>query len=195
MAPDLPLDTAIESVKGSGQPLPSELRAFYEPRFGHDFSRVRIHADSEADSLNRVLHSRAFTTRQDVFFRQGEYTPGSSTGRKLLAHELTHAVQQSDNIWMQARPERGLVVSQPRDQEREAEAVADSMDDSVAIGIRSRHNLSTRQISRQHSRGRTVRTPLDPTNPSAWSSLGSGNILKSFPEEFEAALGAARKLR
>jgi hypothetical protein len=55
---------------------------------------VNIHADSEADSLNKQVGARAFTTGSDIFFRQGEYNPASSNGQELLAHELTHVVQQ-----------------------------------------------------------------------------------------------------
>jgi len=66
-----------------------------EPRFGFDFSMIRIHSDSEADAQNRELHARAFTVGSDIFFRHGEYTPGSGDGNRLLAHELTHTLQQS----------------------------------------------------------------------------------------------------
>jgi hypothetical protein len=66
-----------------------------ESSFGADFSGVRVHADAQSDTLNQSLNARAFTTGQDVFFRQGAYSPGSSGGRELLAHELTHVVQQN----------------------------------------------------------------------------------------------------
>jgi hypothetical protein len=65
-----------------------------EPVFGADFSQVRVHTDTQANTLNRTLSARAFTTGRDIFFRQGEYRPGSSTGQELIAHELTHVVQQ-----------------------------------------------------------------------------------------------------
>ena len=61
---------------------------------GSDFSSVRIHTGQESDSLNRSLSARAFTTGSDIFFRSGEYNPGSTQGQQLLAHELTHVVQQ-----------------------------------------------------------------------------------------------------
>jgi len=60
-----------------------------------DFSRVRVHTDTEADALNRALHARAFTTGRDIFFGRHEYNPATSDGRELLAHELTHVVQQT----------------------------------------------------------------------------------------------------
>jgi hypothetical protein len=91
------IESAVQSAKAGGQPLPEATRAPMESAFGADFSGVKIHTDGQADTLNRSLSARAFTTGQDVFFRQGEYNPGSSGGQELLAHELTHVVQQSGN--------------------------------------------------------------------------------------------------
>lgn len=79
----------------SRSPLPDEVRSFMEPRFGADFSGVKVHTDAQADQLNRSVQARAFTTGQDVFFRQGEYNPASRGGQELIAHELTHVVQQN----------------------------------------------------------------------------------------------------
>jgi hypothetical protein len=62
---------------------------------GHDFSGVRVHDSPESDALNKEINAKAFTTGQDIFFKQGEYNPGSSGGQELIAHELTHVVQQS----------------------------------------------------------------------------------------------------
>ncbi|UCF91847.1 MAG: DUF4157 domain-containing protein [Desulfobacterales bacterium] len=81
-------------IQGEGQPLPASERAFLEPRFGHDFSQVRIHADGQAAAAARALNARAFTEGADVIFGQGQYAPQSRAGRRLLAHELTHVVQQ-----------------------------------------------------------------------------------------------------
>ena len=88
------LETQINSARGSGQALPDSLRASFEPQLGHDFSGVRVHTDSQADSLSRQLGARAFTTGQDIFFQGGDYQPHSSEGQKLLGHEMTHVVQQ-----------------------------------------------------------------------------------------------------
>ena len=66
-----------------------------EQAFGADFGGVKVHTDSRSDQLNQSIQARAFTTGQDVFFRQGEYNPGSRGGQELLAHELTHVVQQN----------------------------------------------------------------------------------------------------
>lgn len=66
-----------------------------EQAFGADFSGVKVHTDTQADQLNQSIQAKAFTIGQDVFFRSGTYEPGSHGGQELLAHELTHVVQQS----------------------------------------------------------------------------------------------------
>lgn len=88
------MESNIEQMRGSGQALPQETRDYLEPRFGADFSNVNVHTGAQADTLNQQLNARAFTTGSDIFFREGEYNPGSSDGQELLAHELTHVVQQ-----------------------------------------------------------------------------------------------------
>ncbi len=79
---------------GNGANLPTSERGFFEPRFGHDFGDVRVHADAEAGALARDLNARAFTIGADVVFGSGEFSPGAAGGRFLLAHELAHVVQQ-----------------------------------------------------------------------------------------------------
>jgi hypothetical protein len=86
----------IRSVLSSpGQPLDAAARSFMEPRFGQDFSGVRVHTGSEAAGSARAVNARAYTVGRDVLFGEGEYAPGSSEGQKLMAHELTHVIQQS----------------------------------------------------------------------------------------------------
>jgi len=89
------LDTAINSARGGGQPLDAGLQQSMGQAMGADFSGVRVHTDSHSDELNQSIQAKAFTTGQDVFFRQGAYEPGSRGGQELIAHELTHVVQQS----------------------------------------------------------------------------------------------------
>jgi hypothetical protein len=96
------------SAQEGDAPLPAAVRAYMEPRFGMDFSRVRIHTDAQSEQLNRILHSRAFTVGHEIFLRQGEYNPGSRSGQKLIAHELTHVVQQAGgHNAIAGQPERG----------------------------------------------------------------------------------------
>ncbi len=84
----------VNSLRGGGQALSQSVRNFFEPRFGYDFSRVRIHNDAQAANVSRSLNARAFTVGQDVAFASSQYSPETSQGKKLLAHELTHVVQQ-----------------------------------------------------------------------------------------------------
>lgn len=114
------LEQSIQRSRGGGQALDNEVRSQMEPAFDADFSGVRVHTGAQSNTLNRELNARAFTTGQDVFFRQGAYNPGSSSGRELIAHELTHVVQQNGD-----KVQRKLTVGQPGDKyEQEADQVA-----------------------------------------------------------------------
>ena len=90
-----------------GSPLADSERAFFEPRFGVDFSQVRIHRDARAAHLARSVSARAFTHGRDVVFGEGEYAPETHTGRQLLAHELAHVAQGGggDNHTLLRRPD------------------------------------------------------------------------------------------
>lgn len=83
------------AIQGGGSALEPSTRSFMESRFGHDFSTVRVHHDAQADTLSRQVNARAFTVGQDIFFGRSDYAPSSTQGQRLLAHELTHVVQQS----------------------------------------------------------------------------------------------------
>ncbi len=84
-----------EVLSSSGQPLDENTRAFMEPRFGHDFGKVRVHTDAQAAESARSINARAFTVGRHVAFGAGEYAPETRAGQQLLAHELTHVIQQS----------------------------------------------------------------------------------------------------
>ena len=84
-----------EALRSAGQPLDPSARAFMQSRFGHDFSQVRVRADARAGDSARALGARAYTVGQNIVFAPEEYAPGTAEGRRLLAHELTHVVQQS----------------------------------------------------------------------------------------------------
>ncbi|MBZ0286910.1 MAG: DUF4157 domain-containing protein [Anaerolineae bacterium] len=88
------IESSIESARGSGQSLDDGVRGQMEGAFGADFSGVRVHTDSQSDSLNKSIQAKAFTTGSDIFFSKGAYDPGSQAGQQLLGHELTHVVQQ-----------------------------------------------------------------------------------------------------
>lgn len=88
------LQSQINGLRGGGRRLPDTLRSFFGPRFGYDFSQVRIHSDAHAAESARSLNARAFTMGRDIVFGAGQYEPGTAMGNRLLAHELTHVIQQ-----------------------------------------------------------------------------------------------------
>jgi len=94
--PPAAAESQFHRLHGGGSPLPSSIRSWIEPRLGYDFSRVQLHTDSEASRLAESVHARAFTYGPHLVFGAGEYAPGTETGRRLLAHELAHVVQQGN---------------------------------------------------------------------------------------------------
>jgi len=124
-------EETIHQSRGGGQPLGDSLRDQMETSIGADFRGVRVHADGQADTLSRAVNARAFTVGEDLYFRQGAYEPGSSSGRELLAHELTHVVQQSGG-----GVQRKLTISQPGDKyEQEADQVAQAVTRMEQTGV------------------------------------------------------------
>jgi outer membrane protein OmpA-like peptidoglycan-associated protein len=87
------VDAAVRVTEGGGAPLDQATRDFFEPRFGHDFRRVKIHADGESSAAAHALGARAYTHRAHIVFGASEYAPQTARGRRLLAHELAHVVQ------------------------------------------------------------------------------------------------------
>jgi hypothetical protein len=83
-----------EVLRSSGQPLDQATRAYFEPRFGHDFSRVRVHSNEAAAGSARDVNASAYTVGHNMVFDAGRFTPGTHEGRRLISHELTHVVQQ-----------------------------------------------------------------------------------------------------
>ncbi|HEY3386981.1 MAG TPA: DUF4157 domain-containing protein [Saprospiraceae bacterium] len=94
----------LRTQKNNGTPMPPGVTSKMNRAFGFDFSSVRIHADSKSAKLSDSIQARAFTHGQDVYFNRGEYNPGQTEGSKLLAHELTHVVQQTSTGSMQGGP-------------------------------------------------------------------------------------------
>jgi hypothetical protein len=120
----------INRERGGGAPLESKLQMQMSDQMGFDMSGVRVHTSSTADQLNQQLNAKAFTTGQDVFFKSGAYQPDNSGGQELLAHELTHVVQQGTG---QVSGENGMTVHAPGDQyEQEADSVAHEISSASA---------------------------------------------------------------
>lgn len=115
-------------LNSPGQPLNKDTRAFMEPRFGHDFSHVRIHTDGDSAESARAVNALAYTVGRDVVFGAGQFQPTTIAGRHLLAHELAHTIQQSA---VQGGLQAQLEISRP---ENAAEQEADAVSVLVAQG-------------------------------------------------------------
>lgn len=101
------LNNSISSSRGGGEKMDTGTRSFMESRFGSNFANVNIHTGTEPAMMNRELNARAFTVGNDIYFNEGEYNPHSTEGKQLLAHELTHTIQQNGGqhgIQKQAAP-------------------------------------------------------------------------------------------
>lgn len=92
------VENQINSSKGSGSNMDNGTKNFMENRFGTDFSNVKIHTGSEAVQMSRELNAQAFAVGNDIYFNEGKYSPNSDSGKHLLAHELTHTVQQGNQV-------------------------------------------------------------------------------------------------
>jgi len=120
-----------EVLRSPGQPLNLSTRMLMEPHFGHNFSDVRVHTDPKATESARAVNALAYTVRHDIMFGAGQYNPTSKAGQKLLAHELTHVIQQQDQHtnMHQNNPS----ISTPGDAaEVEANAIADIVSDNIS---------------------------------------------------------------
>jgi len=143
-----------ETLSTAGQPLDQATRAFMEPRFGHDFSRVRVHMDAQSARTAAEMDARAFTVGRDIVFGAGEYVPATPDGRRLIAHELAHTIQQQSSA--PPSPQTKLRLSEPGDA---SEVLADRAADAVVSGERTPAlapvpgNVLQRQRERTCSRG------------------------------------------
>lgn len=118
------------TLRAPGEPLDADAREYMENRFGHDFSQVRVHTDSRAADSARAVDALAYTVGRDVAFAPGQYAPKTSAGRRLLAHELAHVLQQSAGIT--ARQSR-LEIGAPNDAaESEADRIAERVTGAAA---------------------------------------------------------------
>jgi hypothetical protein len=123
-----------EVLRRPGQPLDRQARAFFEPRFNRDFSQVRVHTDARAAESARAVSAHAYTVGSHIVFGSGQYLPARRDGVRLLAHELTHVVQQSH---FQTSSRHALSVG---DLEDEHEAQADSLASEIASGHTTRRS-------------------------------------------------------
>lgn len=123
--------SAIQNKITGGQPISSDVRSYMEPRFNADFSNVRIHSDTESAGLSNQLSARAFTYQNNIFFSSGQYQPGTSEGKQLLAHELTHTLQQGAGI---QRSNNGVPLIQR--EERQSSWLGDLVNFGESAGLK-----------------------------------------------------------
>lgn len=150
-----------EVLRSPGQPLDPATRAFFEPRFGHDFSQVRVHTDANAAESAWAMNALAYTVGRDVAFGASQYAPQTGAGRKLLAHELTHVVQQGSDSSPEAAGNESRPVTVSRSQgalEVEARRMAESYNwRELPVG-----GLSHRILQRQEAPAAAAETPEAP---------------------------------
>jgi hypothetical protein len=126
-----PVAANIQNLRGGGKTLPAGTRAFFEPRFGVNFSNVRVHTGARAEEAAESISAKAFTLGNDIAFGSGQYSPATHEGRNLLAHELTHTVQQGastvDSPIVQRQPEAPKKAEKPKADEKDKPAPAEAL--------------------------------------------------------------------
>ena len=136
-------------LNSPGQPLDTGTRAFMEPRFGHDFSGVRVHTDGKAAESAKSVNALAYTVGRNVVFGTGQYAPGTGEGRRLLAHELTHVVQQR-NVPSSSIFHIELDIAPSYDTyEKEADEHTDNVIERKDINIHNYNNINKKMLQRQ----------------------------------------------
>ncbi len=131
------LESRLASQKGSGSPLDEQTRSFMEPRFGNDFSSVRVHTDSTAIQMNKELGAQAFTHGNDIFYSAGK-SPGQNS---LTAHELTHTIQQTGRVQPRRQPEKDN--KQPRLSQKYPHTTGTVIQNKLTTGIQPRIQRKT----------------------------------------------------
>ena len=164
--PSIAPDVVHEVLQSPGQPLDTTTRTFMESRFGHDFSQVRVHTDAKAAESAQTVNALAYTVGHDVVFGAGHYQPITGEGQRLLAHELTHVVQQQSGFPLQ----RSLTIGYASDPaEREADAVAATISDHQSPVISSQRT----SVLVQRQPKPTAPTPALPGSPSCRPRTGT----------------------
>jgi hypothetical protein len=164
--PDAAPPIVNEVLRSPGQPLDARTRAFMEPRFGHDFSKVRVHTDQRASESARAVNALAYTVGSDIAFLGGQYSPQSRRGARTLAHELSHVVQQARGGGTASQP---LAVGSPNDNsEIEAERAAETALSGGHYPIQEQVPLNAVQrltcesiLNAEESRGETEGTEVE----------------------------------
>jgi outer membrane protein OmpA-like peptidoglycan-associated protein len=178
---------AREALRAPGQPLPAPTRRLMEARFAHDFGPVRVHTGARAAEAARLMGARAFALGRDVVFGEGRYAPETAGGLRLLAHELTHVVQQRDRP---PGPGPPAVAVDDRRAEAEAELAA-----ARAAGGREARVLERRapRIARQSAEdeGPSLTTQALVATPVLWFELNSDELRQDADVDSQTLLAGA----
>jgi hypothetical protein len=154
------LENRLSRNIGGGSPMSDQVRAFFEPRMQNDFSKVKVHTDNEAARMNQELGARAFTHGRDIYFGVGQYNPHSIEGKRFLAHELTHVIQQSrdrDTVPALQRAQTGRPTPQASYFTYELDAEKSTYD-----ALASHYGVERWQDIRDATPGRPAATALSP---------------------------------
>lgn len=162
---DQATEERINSLRGNGEPLPEATKNEMQQQLQADFSAVRIHNSGEAAALAAGINARAFTVGNDIFFAAGEYAPDSAEGRKLLAHELTHVVQQQSGV---QRLYRSINPADTPAENSQAQTALQNLSNLRIPPIKQRHLPLYSQLAdngqlgrvRNYTRGRTAQTTV-----------------------------------
>lgn len=122
------LEAAIKKEKGGGRPLPADVAAFMGPRFKADFSGVRIHTGARAENLTSRLGARAFAFGRDIFFNAGQFKPATPEGMELIAHELTHTIQQREVVQREVAEAAPVEVRESSEPQVQRGVVGEALD-------------------------------------------------------------------
>jgi hypothetical protein len=185
-----------QALSSPGESLPSGVLQFMEAGFGQDFSHVRIHVDSGAQQSAADVSARAYTVGSDIVFGRGEYDPSSSTGRRLLAHELTHVVQQTGTTPASAPGDAEVSKATPRVQRDlldDAMSFATSTYSSVASAVGDAYDAAKSVASQTASEVADTVSSTVSTVSSAAQAAGSfvssvGETVSTDPEKMRANL-------
>ena len=140
-------------LRSSGQPLDASTRAYIEQRFGYDFSGVRMHSDEAVGQSARDVNANAYTMGHDIMFGVGQFAPGTHEGRRLLAHELAHVVQQSSRC-ISPMIQRSLIV---HGNKKDIKAFLGLLE--PASGLSLKYDPDTKKVSVTGSRGKPPQSP------------------------------------
>jgi hypothetical protein len=180
----------VHDVLGSpGQPFDSNTRAFFEPRFGHDFSHVRVHTDDKAAESARAVDALAYTVGRDIVFGTGQYRPATNEGRRLVGHELAHVLQQG-RTGATVGPQAKLVIGGPADT---AEQEAETMASRVTEGRSAQGHRPASAGVQSAGAGLLQRTPAPPTYGGATGTRDLSRIrIDAVPDFVASTLTAPR---